>query len=1064
MKSVGLSLMLPLFLFLAACTPNKSVRESLGAEGLLTGIFSNRPQNQQQFIAIVKLQSPALLSAVTVENGKRTVDEDLAKQIDAEQAEAIADLQKLSPEIKVLYKYRMVLNGLAIVAPMSVQDELRLRMHVAYTEKESPFSRPVIQQHSGTAGADIVSKNSVKFIGADKVHSLTSVDANGATVAVNGSGMKVGIIDTGIDYTHAMFGGLGTEEAYKDIKPSEANPAFPTAKVVGGVDLVGTEYDSASGDYSKHIPIPDSNPLDEGGHGSHVAGTVAGHGDDVETYSGVAPEAALYAIKVFGANGSTGDAVVVAALEYSADPNNDGQLNDQLDVVNMSLGSSYGNPHVLYSEAIRNLVNGGTVVVASAGNSGNYDYIVGAPSIVDEAISVAAGIDDSFHNWKFGAIQFVTPTAGNKLAEIIEGPVSKPVAEVGPVSGTLVAVGLLEKDLSAADAALVAGKVALIDRGVVTFQDKMKRAFAAGAIGAIVVNNQDSAPISMGGDTGVEIPAVMITKALGTELKEQMKSGDVVVNFQTTELIEKPEMIDTLTGFSSKGPRSIDGFLKPEISAPGANVISAAMGKGKKGVKFSGTSMSAPHIAGVMALLKQAHPDLTPLELKSILMGTAKSIADDKGQNYLLSRQGAGRVQSLEAVQATLVANVGGISLGEVSLEGHKTVSESVTVRNISSKAQSYEVALFGNPALKLLNPQSVTLAVGESKTLELKIDISSVGLKDTVTELDAMIHFSVGNNWVHRIPVLAIAKKISRVVGQSLTVQATSDASSAGAIAKLTLENKSVNEGIVLPFNLLGQDTRKQDPHNSDSLSKACDLQTVGYRIISKEEEGQTIKVLQIGVKTFEPMTTWNACEISVLIDSNEDGVADQELAALPLGNLKGFSNGTNDNTFASVLLDAGKARDLRKQYEEDVLKPVPADKSAPEEDYSGALIDAKLINPLNNSTLMVVEADVTKLAVTAGGYLSIRVATIFNEASAVEMDDFLSNRWLKVSLNELAQSYSGLPDTIKIAPEASSTVDFTRGEGKSSLLLFFPHNKTVTSGIGKDSQMQILKAGFAK
>jgi subtilisin family serine protease len=125
--------------------------------------------------------------------------------------------------------------------------------------------------------------------------------------------------------------------------------------------------------------------LDEATHGTHVAGTVAGLGDGVNTYDGVAPDAALYAIKVFGAKGGTSDEVVIAALEYAADPTGDLSFQQQLDVVNLSLGSNYGNPHIMYNHAIKNLVRGGTVVVASGGNSGDSSYIVGAPGISDDA-------------------------------------------------------------------------------------------------------------------------------------------------------------------------------------------------------------------------------------------------------------------------------------------------------------------------------------------------------------------------------------------------------------------------------------------------------------------------------------------------------------------------------------------------------------------------------------------------------------------------------------------------------------------------------------------------------
>src|SRR5690606_4911955 len=139
-------------------------------------------------------------------------------------------------------------------------------------------------------------------------------------------------------------------------------------------------------------------PLDEGGHGSHVAGTIAGAGDGINSYDGVAPDASLYAIKVFGAEGSTGTSVVVAALEYAADPDADLDPSDRLDVVNLSLGSSFGSANNLYTEAMENLDRAGTVVVASAGNSGHMHYITGSPGTSDTVLSVAASIDNMEHN------------------------------------------------------------------------------------------------------------------------------------------------------------------------------------------------------------------------------------------------------------------------------------------------------------------------------------------------------------------------------------------------------------------------------------------------------------------------------------------------------------------------------------------------------------------------------------------------------------------------------------------------------------------------------------------
>lgn len=1032
---------------LVGCTNKKSTIEMLGGEE--PAIFSNRAVNVDQFIAVIKLKSPALLTTAQKQDGKSVIDPDLAAQIDKEQTEAIDDLKSLSSDVRILFRYKMVLNGLAIVAPMSLAEKIKSRMHVAYVEKEGRFSAPKTEKV--TAGNSTLSeRNSVKFIGSEQVHDL----------GISGQGMKVGIIDTGIDYTHAMFGGAGTAEAYKAIDPAQPAPGYPSAKIVGGIDLVGTVYDSGSGDYSKHIPVPDENPLDEGGHGSHVAGTVAGIGDGQQTYSGVAPDALLYAIKVFGADGSTGDAVVVAALEFSADPNRDGVLDDQLDVVNMSLGSSYGNPHILYSEAIKNLVNGGTIVVASAGNEGNFDHIVGAPSTTDEAISVAASIDNADHNWKFDAVEFVTPSTGSLFAEAVEGPISMPVAEAGNVSGKLVFAGLADKDFSDELKAQIKGNVALIDRGLVTFAEKVLRAAEAGAIGVVVANSQPGNPFAMGGDGKAKIPAIMISKSLGTTLKEQMKSGDVVLHFQTSQKIEKPELIDTLTDFSSKGPRSMDSVLKPEISSPGANVVSAAMGQGDKGVKMSGTSMAGPHVAGVMALLKQAHPDLTPVELKSLLMGHAKSIADDKKENYLLSRQGAGRVQVDQSVAGKVVSDTTSLSFGEVNIEGKKLFRRSIVLKNISTETLSFDIKLDSSASLSLSKISAMVLAPGESKSVTLDMVLDASKIENKVAEVDGLLKLMVGEQEIHRIPVIAVAKKISQVSGNSLKVRSDSQASATGAVVDLELSNKGMHSGLALPFNLLGMDSRKKDQANDPFLSRACDLQAAGYRLINKVVDGKSIQVLQVAFKTYEPMTTWNACEVSVLIDSNGDKVADQELAGFVLGNVKGLSTAANEHQFMSVLLDAPKARELRSQFEQ---KTMTGEKA--EEDYSEAVIDSQTMTKFEHSTIVMIEADVTKLARNSSGLLSVKLATIFNEASSVEMDDYLGtglSGWRNISLSAQAQSYMDLPESIQVNPGQVAQTSFAKGEGSGNLLLLFPDNRSVFSDLQKDDQLQILKPKF--
>ncbi len=577
-----------LLLILTACSQATTSGSFKLVNNLDVGIVSTRPQTAADTVLILKLKTPALFTTLKVKDGKKQVDPDTASALMKEQDELISKLALISPNIQILYRYRLLVNGMAVVAPISTLDEIRKLTNVAYVETQTSFGRPVLAEEPATTAAvqAAITHTSVQFIGADKAQAR----------GISGQGMRIGIIDTGIDYTHAMFGGAGTPEAYKAVDPTKDNPAFPTAKVVGGIDLVGTEYDSDSADFSKRTPHADRNPLDEAGHGSHVAGTIAGHGDGINTYDGVAPDAVLFAIKVFGKSGSTGDASVVAGLEFAADPNSDLNFDDQLDVVNLSLGGSFGSPHIIYAEAMMNLSKAGTVVVASAGNSGDSEYIVGSPSVVDDAISIAASVDDMDQNWKFRAVEFGTVDEPSIFVEAIEGPVSKSLAEIGTVTGTLVPAGLANQELADDLKAKIKGQVALIDRGGVPFTKKIERAFNAGAIGVVVVNNDDGEPISMGGDGHFDIPAVMIKKDFGLKLKSELAKGPVTIAFKTSKRIEKLELIDTIASFSSKGPRSFDALLKPEISAPGSQIISAKMGAGALGVQLSGTSMAAPQM------------------------------------------------------------------------------------------------------------------------------------------------------------------------------------------------------------------------------------------------------------------------------------------------------------------------------------------------------------------------------------------------------------------------------------------------------------------------------------
>ncbi|WP_413581659.1 S8 family serine peptidase [Bdellovibrio sp. HCB288] len=1036
----NISTLLISLLVLVGCSPSQPDSPIFKSD-LLDGLYSTRSSIAEPSIFIIKLSSPALLETAEMKDGKPQIDPDLVKAIQKEQEQTFAELLKISPDIKVLIRYRLVLNGMVVWAPADALDKIKRIPNVVMTEKSAQFARPQDEKSEFNKIGMVGEKTSVKFIGSEAAYAQN----------IRGQGKRIAVIDTGIDYTHKMLGGPGTPDAYKAINPSAETSAFPNRKVVGGIDLVGSDYQPGSDDPKKRIPLPDVNPLDEATHGTHVAGSVAGNGDGVNTYDGVAPDADLYAVKVFGRSGGTSDEVVIAALEYSADPTGDLSFAKQMDVVNLSLGSTYGSPHVMYGHAVKNLVRGGTVVVASAGNSGDAPYIVGAPSIADDAISVGSSIDDSTHNTSFPAGEFSINDQEKLIVEISESVTASPLSEMQEAQGELVFAGLADKDFDSVTAAQIQGKYALIDRGGVSFADKVKRAEAAGALGVIIANNAPGEAAGMSGLESANIPAVMISQDSGKQVKALLTKDTVIVNLKSTSKVDKPWLADTISPFSSRGPRSDDGLIKPEITGPGTNIISAARGSGDKGVNMSGTSMSGPHIAGVMGLLKQKFPTLTPLELKSVLLGHGKVISDEKKQTYSIARQGAGRVQVAESLKAQVVTTPATLSFGITDIEKGKVLANKVTFKNISDKTVTLNPQWNGSAAMQITAPV-LTLEPGQEKTVEITAALNASLIKTANEELDGFLKFTQGDEQLLQMPALVVARKISRIKATALEVKATSEDDASGSVATLKIENTSVNPGDAYLFTLLGQDARKAEKKADLIHNKNCDLQSAGYRVIT-DSTGK--RSLQVALKLYEGMTTWHRCEVNVQIDSDGDGLADQELAGLVGSSLPGLATGK----FVSLLLDGNRARELRKFYDTAITAG-----TSYEEDYSSALLDALPMTTFDGSTLAIITADASLLATSATGELNIKVSTTHQDNYALEYDDYLSDdkTWSKISLNDLGQSYADIPEVVSLEGKSSATIKLKKGYSAANLVIYSPQNKSVRDPLAEDTQSQIISPKY--
>lgn len=1007
---------------LAACT---KVAPPITTNQPTNDIFSNRPITEVPDLYMVTLSEPPILEFSTKHKNGWYVPASAKARLLAEQTRFEESLKKLSPTAQVVYRYRMTLNAISFYAPSNVTAQVMNLPGVKSVAAALEMARP--QALDIKPGSKISGVNSVNFIGAEEVHKK----------GITGKGMRIGVLDSGVDYTHAMLGGSGKPDEFESIDPAQPSSLFPNAKVVGGIDVVGSDFNAASKDSVFHLPKPDANPIDESGHGTHVAGTVAGLGDGVNTYSGVAPDASIYAIKVFGKDGSTADAAVIAGFEFAADPNGDLNPDDQLDVINMSLGGGFGQPRILYNRAVRALARAGTVVVASAGNSGPVDYIVGAPSTADEAISIAASIDGAPINWQFASVKI--NLAQPLYVKVVEGPISKPVAEAGAVSGELVDIGDASVDLSAETKAALNGKVALIVRGKVSFAVKLQRAVDAGAIGAIVYTNDGNEPIAMGGDGKVEIPAIMVSQAIGLQILAQMKTAPVTVEFKTDKLIEEPGNIDTITSFSSKGPRSEDNLFKPEIAAPGQAVTSAAMGKGVEGVHMNGTSMAAPHMAGVMALVKQAHPDLTSKQLKSLVMGTSKVLAT-KGEDIPMTLQGAGRVQLLEAVEAPVISETPAFSLGRVQVAAVKELHRTIVLRNLTGSDLSLTTQTKSTPGMQIDVASSVTVPAHGKAKVKVKYTLTIQNADQLAFELDGRVFFLDGAKTVLQVPAMAIRTQTSTV-----------SADKSGDL--ISLKNSSPVAGLAMPFNLIGDSPRKPlAPSGESWKARNCDLQSVGYRVLQKTSRTGTVEsVIQFAIKVFDPVTTWITCSNSVLIDVDGDGIADQEIAGITGSGLEGLER----SAFSTVVLDAAKARAIRLNFEQALSNKVK-DATA---DYTPAVMAKGMMAPFQHSTVMVIEAPLKVLKPAADGKLHVKIATQSESDGTFQPDDYLgageSGDWFKLSTVIEDQAYYGMEE-LTVVTAAGATETLKKGNGQERLVLYYPLN-TFRAG-SQDGQQQIF------
>jgi len=650
-------------------------------------------------------------------------------QADKIHLEALNQVKSAVPNFVKQYDLYATVNGFTgVVSLDQLKDILSLagKGRIAQVYISKPYTVDIV--------GEPISYKSMQEIGVspDMVNSAPLIGAPEAwNLGYTGSGTYVAVIDTGIDYTHENFGGYSS---------------FPNEKIPYG-------YDFADGD---------NDPMDHNGHGTHVAGTIAGVGTakfqnkdgNLVPLKGVAPDAKIIICKVFSDYGPYAySADIVAAIEYLIQLKQNGV---NVVAANMSLGSDKGfdDPTDPEQKAVKNGYLAGITFAISAGNNAYFEYALGPKYIgTNPDGKYTSYIKDPARVGAPGASRYaITVAAVNNQGTVLEGQKLKfdsdyvmyltspespnPVSEFNQQPVTIVDTNGQFCSVPEGNEMDYSGKVLLIDRGTCTFGEKVNNARNAGAIGVVVGNNDtDASLVSMAlGAAANTIPAVFIGGPDKLKLRSAIQAAEGSLQVVFSDEIARSYAAtnpNAMASFTSWGPAPNMAF-KPTISAPGVAIFSSV--PGNQYATYQGTSMAAPHVAGAVAVIKQAHPDWTPEQIKQALVNTAEPIS-----KYSPRVQGAGRINVAKAVKNNVFITYNNQPYGELgAFTGNKTITLTVTNKgsttytaNITGYVTtSLEQIVYGNQGAtytvgSVSTPASVTVDPGTTKTIQVTVQPS---------------------------------------------------------------------------------------------------------------------------------------------------------------------------------------------------------------------------------------------------------------------------------------------------------------------------------------------------
>ncbi|MFP7299014.1 S8 family serine peptidase [Neobacillus niacini] len=686
--------------------------------------------------------------------GKKLSKEEASAQVEKEHKKFKEDIQEITKTKKssITRTYKNAYNGVAMTLPSDQVKQLLESDVVQAVYKNATFTVDPVQQElpSDVKKEVTTSVESIPYLKIDKLHEQ----------GITGEGVKVAVLDTGIDYNHPDL-----KDAYK-----------------GGYDFVDNDNDPMETTYAdwKKTTRPEYSPNGSAyytSHGTHVSGTIAGQNknDSEVSVVGVAPDADLYVYRVLGPYGSGTTEGVIAGIEKA--------VEDGMDVMNLSLGATVNDPYYPTSTAINYAVLNGVTAVVAAGNSGPGAKTVGSPGTAALALTVGAS------DVPVELTSFTGSISGNWSTELISmgRSFADDFASLDGKSLELVDVGLgAEADYAGKN---VEGKIAFVERGNFALHDKIRFAKEHGAKAVILYNNVDGQLGVNLGESTVYVPAFSMTKEAGEQLKAKIAQGNSTFTFSNLKEIVSEG--DKLADFSSRGPVNTNYDIKPEVVAPGVSVLSTFPSymidpEHQEDYKYAysrlnGTSMATPHTAGIAALLLEANPDLDPDDIKTILMNTA----DPLNGEYSLYEVGAGRVDPYQAV------------LGEMKMQviDETLVPNGEELVEVQNPSGDINFGLhFGAEGTKVKEKHSIQITNNSDSTKEFSVSIE----ENVVAGTNSLRENGVKINVKKKIKVNG-----NKEVKEKVSLDAPKTAKAGLYEGFIVLTNKADSSDIYrLPFN----------------------------------------------------------------------------------------------------------------------------------------------------------------------------------------------------------------------------------------------------------------------